>query len=263
MTPRQQELMQLLVSKGLSIKGAAACVGNCSQEVGINLPSKFTLKTDHGSQGICQWRLDRLTALEHFADTAKLAVTDLTTQGLFLVQELRTGYPALNAMLLFPGDRSTANLTANFMKFFERPSFDPAINKLDFRIKQAEICVRDFSPPDNAIGPVIIIGATGTAGGTALVANLGIGNTALAVIATILMACAVVLGVWYANRKRTIPAASAGPTSVDPAIELRSALEEYRLAWEKVVAAKSVLLLNRQAGDELLTQLEKLDGNDK
>jgi len=256
MTPRQQELMTLLVSKGLHVKGAGAGAGNCSQEVGINLPSKFTLKTDHGSQGICQWRLERLTALEKFADDNKLPVTDLTTQGLFFLEELKR-YPALNSMLRQPGSRSVANLTANFMQIFERPSHDPAINKLDFRIEQAELCVREFKAPIQGDKTPIILAGTGSTGAAAMVLGPTVGMW-LAVAGLILVVVAGVLAVVHWEQQRELPATPPGPPTANPATELKDALEELKVAFNRVNAAKAVLVMNRQEGDALLEQLSKL-----
>jgi len=263
MTPRQQELMKLLVSKGLHVWGAAAVVGNCSQEVGINLPSKFTLVTDHGSQGIAQWRLVRLTALEQFADDKKLIVTDLATQGLFLLDELAKDYPALDLMMRVPGTRSLANLTANFMVVFERPSYDPAINKLDFRIAQAQICARDFVPPPPAKHDAIVGGAASIGGGAVVAAAL-FGSAGWAITVTAIVAVAVILVVAYINYQQRHSAASVAPANAVPAADsasdLKDAVNELKIAYARVAAAKAVLLSNRQEGDTLLEELKKLGG---
>jgi hypothetical protein len=264
MTPRQNELMEFLVSKGLHVLGAAAITGNCSQEVGINLPTKFTLLTDHGSQGIAQWRLVRLTALEQFAEDKKLPVTDLTTQAMFLLQELATDYAALDKMMRAPGTRTLANLTANFMTVFERPSFNPAINKLDFRITQAQICARDFIPPEPAV-PIshdVAIGGTGAAGAIAIGAAAWNSGAAVALVVTGIAAILIFGVAIYTAHLRRRSAATAAPANAilvkDSTQELKAALDELRLAYDKVAAAKAVLLTNRQQGDELLAILGKL-----
>jgi len=263
MTPRQKELMQLFVSKGLHVWGAAAIVGNCSQEVGINLPSNFTVVTDHGSQGIAQWRLVRLTGpegLEAFANDHKLSVVDLSTQGLFLLEELAKKYPALDAMMRDPGTRTLANLTANFMTVFERPSFNPAINKLDFRIAQAQICVRDFVPPV-PVKHDLAVGGTGLVGATAIAGSAYSSGAGTALLVTALVAVALVAVLWYTHRAQSRSAASVAPANAIPITdstqELRAALDELKLAYDKVAAAKAVLLTNRQQGDELLKLLEQ------
>ena len=260
MTPRQKELMQLFVSKGLHVNGAGAIVGNCSQEVGINLPSNFTVVTDHGSQGIAQWRLVRLTALEEFANTRQLPLTVLSTQGLFLLQELAQDYPALDTMMRNPGTRTLANLTANFMTVFERPSFDPAINKLDFRIAQAQVCVRDFVPPI-PVKHDLAVGGTGLVGATAIAGSAYSSGAGTALLVTALVAVALVAVLWYTHRAQSRSAASVAPANALPVTdstqELRAALDELKLAYDKVSAAKAVLLTNRQQGDELLKLLEQ------
>jgi len=253
--------MKLLVSKGLHILGGAAIVGNCSQEVGINLPTKFTLVTDHGSQGIAQWRLARLTALEKFADDHKLPVTDLTTQGLFLLEELAQDYPALDTMLRAPGTRTLANLTANFMTIFERPSYNPAINKLNFRIAQAQICARDFVPPV-PINHDAAVAGTGVTGAVAIGATAWNSGTGAAFIVTGIVTViifGVVMYTEYLRRRSASPAAPANTVlATDSVQELKIALEELRLAYDNVAAAKAVLFANRQEGDALIEQLTKI-----
>lgn len=49
---------------------SAALVGNAMQESGVHL--KTTIHGDHGSVGLFQWRLNRLSALKEFAHAAGL-----------------------------------------------------------------------------------------------------------------------------------------------------------------------------------------------
>jgi len=135
--------MKLCITNGYAVNGSAAIVGNLSQEVGPHLPTRFTLVTDHGSQGLAQWRLSRLVELENWAEQKNLPVTDMKTQMGFLFFELERDYPALNKMLK-EGTRPIANLTADFMLWFERPNKDPQINRLDKRIDWANKCALAF-----------------------------------------------------------------------------------------------------------------------
>lgn len=264
MTIRQQTAFNFFVSKGYLPSGAAAIVGNLSQESGNNLDSKFRLQTDHGSQGIAQWRLDRLTRLEKFAVDSQMDVTDLTTQMFYLIDELSKIYPALNSMLK-AGGRSVANLTANFMAVFERPSAQFA--GLDNRIKQASLVLAasEASKPPVSPPEVIPAGAVVLGGGGAAAYSWHLGlNGILTVSLITLTAAAVLVFLFYLSRRLTSPYAVNAPvTAPHPAAELHQAIGDFKDASSRLDAAEAVLLADRQTTEDLLAQVKAIKGTAK
>lgn len=104
---------------------ACAVAGNGWQE---NLMEPVTTGTkDHGSDGLLQWRLDRLEALQRLPGWNTLPV-----QCRFFKMECKRDYPTLWAQLTNPGKRSLENLTLNVCDLYERPS--RAGRKADARI---------------------------------------------------------------------------------------------------------------------------------
>jgi Phage tail lysozyme len=272
-TARQLEATKFLVSKGycykdqqgrLVVDGSAAIVGNLSQESGNNLDATVHRRVaDHGSGGIAEWRLDRLTRLEKFAEDHGLNVADLKTQLLYLIWELDNFYPALNASLK-TGGRSIANLTANFMQMFERPSVQYA--NLDNRIKQANICTTAFAADLAAKKPPVpeTIGAGATAAGGAIGAGVawfaGLSGPVIAGLVTLAAAAAVILGFYLFKRVSQPSVVSVAPSNgTSAAVEdLRAAVAEMKAAHDRVEAAKAVLIADRAEGDKLLEEVEGL-----
>ena len=271
-TPRQQSLTAFFITNGYHPYGSAAMVGNFSQEVGINLPTRFTLTTDHGSQGIAQWRLDRLTKLEQFCANRKLNVTELIPQAQFVIWELDNEYPQLNAMLKTPGNRSLANLTANFSGWFERPS--KQYENLDNRIKQAKMCLESVKAPVTAkpatptprLEDHIVVGATAIGGVASIGAVIGWGTSLSALLVTAIVAFLILWAVGYVDKRKKPPVSPVEP-AVAPAImpsmpastnELRSALDEMKMAQQRLSAATAVYLLERKESDQLLADLKAI-----
>src|ERR1700748_1673700 len=128
-TQRQIQCFSLFEAQGYSPEGSAAWVGNASQESGNNLPTAFrTGALDHGSQGLMQWRLDRLTAYENFVKAKHPGISAqelwqwygrLDYQVEFAALECRTSYPTLDKQLRSGG--SIATLTAAICWTYERP----------------------------------------------------------------------------------------------------------------------------------------------
>lgn len=145
-TARQIQAAALFEAQGYPPESAAAFVGNGSQEVGPNLPTAFRgppANLDHGSQGLMQWRLDRLTAYEAFVRTKQPHATGTTLwawygrldyQVEFTALECRTKYPALQTKLMTGGN--VATLTADICWTYERPA--QASANLANRVKQAQ-----------------------------------------------------------------------------------------------------------------------------
>lgn len=146
-TTRQLQAVGILVKEGLASSGAIAIIGNYSWESGgPNLPTTFrTRNLDHGSNGLAQWRLGRLTKYMQFVawKQPQLDQDDYTPQGdlwpffgrldyqlQFTVEELRNDYPNLYAKLCKGGN--IASLTADICWQYERPNRSMA--HLDQRI---------------------------------------------------------------------------------------------------------------------------------
>ena len=266
--------MKVLVSKGycykdqqgrINVDGSAAIVGNLSQESGNNLDATVHRRVaDHGSGGIAEWRLDRLTRLEKFAEDNRLNVADLTTQLFYLIWELENLYPALNASLK-AGGRSVANLTANFMQVFERPAAQYA--NLHNRVKQANMCTvafaADLAAKKPAVAETIAAGATaaGSVVGAGAAYSAGLHGPLIAGLITLAVAAALVLAFYLFKRSSHPSVVLAAPSNdATTAIEdLRTALAEMRASKSKVEAAAAVLIADRVEGDKLLEEIKSLN----
>jgi len=146
-TERQKTASLMLQAQGYSPKGAAAIVGNLSQESGNNLPTAFrTRDLDHGSNGLPQWRLQRLTDYEAYVRSlhpgASASVLwafygNMALQIAYIAIELKRDYPALDARLRSRTSKETIEeLTEAVCWQYERPA--EASANLPNRIAQAE-----------------------------------------------------------------------------------------------------------------------------
>ena len=144
-TARQIQCFTLFEAQGYPPESAAAWVGNFSQESGTSLPSAFRsgVPLDHGSQGLEQWRLDRLTNYENFVKAKVPGASDaelwayygnMAYQVEFATQECRRDYPSVELALHRGGD--IAALTALICWQVERPSLRYA--NLANRVAQAK-----------------------------------------------------------------------------------------------------------------------------
>lgn len=131
-TARQIQCAALLMQAGFTMAGASALVGNFVRESGPNLPSAFRHgKLDHGSQGLPQWRLGRLTAYMNFVKEKHPELTSedelwpwygrMAYQVEFVARELASSYRTLYFNLRAPGG-DVAALTADVCWQYERPS---------------------------------------------------------------------------------------------------------------------------------------------
>jgi len=126
---RGRIFLQALMSGPAPLPLLSACAvgGNGWQE---NLLRPLTLGAkDHGSDGVMQWRLSRLTELERLPQWNTLQV-----QAQFFKTECQRDYPRLWADLVV-GKKSLETLTANVMVQYERPNLAAAA--LDRRITYA------------------------------------------------------------------------------------------------------------------------------
>ncbi len=151
-TPRQLACFALLEAEKYPPESAAAFVGQFSQEVGVNIPSAFRHgPLDHGSQGIAQWRLIRLTRYKAYViglhpelmqagmsqEQIDVVMWDLygrlDYQIKFCAIECRTWYPQIEVALRRGGDIDI--LTDLLTWHFEIPAVATA--RADFRRQQA------------------------------------------------------------------------------------------------------------------------------
>ncbi|MGH6839469.1 MAG: phage tail tip lysozyme [Methylocella sp.] len=144
---------------GLPLASACAAAGNASEE--NNCLAVTTGEKDHGSDGLFQWRLGRLTHLKTWAAANELPWDTIKTQAWFFLYELQADYPALHAGLI-AGAKPLKTLTANICDFYERPA--PAHAHLDQRIKYAQdtLALMKRPAPPSPIQP----GGTGAASWT-------------------------------------------------------------------------------------------------
>lgn len=119
MVERQMRAFRQLVAAGYSKEGAAALLGNAIQESGPDLVSGYQKNTDHGSQGIFQWRFSRLHELNKFCEERGLHSGTLDAQIKFAIYELGKDYPRLDRELRQGGD--VADLTSTVCWEYERP----------------------------------------------------------------------------------------------------------------------------------------------
>jgi hypothetical protein len=126
---------------GIPAISCAAVVGNATQE--NNCKSVTAGALDHGSNGLMQWRLTRLTAMEAFAVKNFGSWEFIEPQAAFFLQECKTGYPATWAALA-AGTKSLATLTADICDFYEIPAAASA--NLDGRIAYATTFMAAWKP---------------------------------------------------------------------------------------------------------------------
>ena len=128
-------------SAPLPLLSACAVAGNGWQE---NLLRPLTLgQKDHGSDGVMQWRLSRLTELQRLPNWNTLQV-----QAQFFKTECQRDYPRLWVDLV-AGKKSLETLTADVMVQYERPN--PALAALDRRITYAHTLLNHM----NTITPIV------------------------------------------------------------------------------------------------------------
>lgn len=156
--------------KGLPLVSASAIAGNASQE---NLVRPVTTgPKDHGSDGVLQWRLDRLDGprgLKGWSESLGLDWQTLKTQAAFTLWELGND-PRYAVLLkdLHDGKKKIETLTANFCWIYERPN--KAHAHLDKRISHARsiylILAKERKIPlPNKIGAgaAVVVGTAATA----------------------------------------------------------------------------------------------------
>lgn len=123
---RQKELVGYLLKgfpdlqlPGLPLKSACAEAGNATQENRC-LPTTEGVK-DHGSDGLMQWRLERLSDMTSWCTTHFGDWKTVKAQAAFILYETKRDYAILWNELL-AGDKPLETLTANISAVFERPA---------------------------------------------------------------------------------------------------------------------------------------------
>ena len=132
-------------------RSCAAAVGNATEE---NRDESVTVGAlDHGSDGLFQWRLDRLTAMKSFGDTHfKSGWQAIEPQAAFFCDECMRLYPELWADLV-AGTKSLETLTADICDLYERPS--AAGRVLDTRIGFAVAFLRAWTGEEAPAPPIV------------------------------------------------------------------------------------------------------------
>jgi hypothetical protein len=155
---------------GWPMASACAGVGNGTQE---NLCRPVTPGTkDHGSDGIMQWRLTRLTDMQSWCIKNFNRWDTLQAQAAFFMYEVKRDYPILYADLI-AGAKTIPTLTANICAQYERPAAASAM--LNQRIKYAEdahaLLTAKPSPSGKVAASAAVV-ATATGAGAAHAAGM-------------------------------------------------------------------------------------------
>jgi hypothetical protein len=140
--------------------------GNATVENNANAVTRGA--KDHGSDGILQWRLGRLTDLQRWATQNFGRWDTLEAQAAFTLYETARDYPQLDIELRKDLKGVPDNLiyqvldykTDRFCRVFERPNM--ALAHMDKRKRAAQNIFNMYRTVDNAKGAVVIGGAAGT-----------------------------------------------------------------------------------------------------
>jgi len=140
---------------GLPRASVAAIVGNATQENQCRSVTEGA--KDHGSDGLFQWRLDRLTTMQAWCEAHfKAGWQAIGPQAAFFCFECKRDYPALWADLV-GGTKPLETLVADICDLYERPS--AAGRVLDIRIGYATAFLKEWTGVDGSTGsppPVVV-----------------------------------------------------------------------------------------------------------
>lgn len=181
---RQKEFASYLVKgfpslglAGLPVRSASALGGNATRE--NECRAVTTGKLDHNSQGVMQWRLERLTDMQSWCVTHFKRWDTLEAQAAFCLYELKRDYPALDRQL-HAGALPLETLTANFCDVFERPNkaldalgFVPGkgkgqVGRINYAYDIQAMMGAPIKPKAKAAGGAIVVVAAASAGGVHL-----------------------------------------------------------------------------------------------
>ena len=230
-TSRQLELAAIFrKDSGWCDNGVCGVIGNDVGESGAKLDSTVhRVHADHGSGGIAEWRLDRLTNLIAFANQRGVDPNTLAVQAAFQIHEIKTGYPQLDAMLRDPNE-SVATLVSEVCWKYERPNKQLA--NLKGRLAAAN-ALKAALPIATAPAPVHPATAPTTValGGTLWTVILGMAGgdvRALLSVVCALTAASLAQALWRAHVE-----------SRPPSRELEKALSALEAAKARVAVAKT------------------------
>lgn len=251
---------------GWSLKGSAAVTGNATQE---NMVKPVTVGAkDHGSDGILQWRLERLTDMESWCTKNFGTWQTIQAQAAYTLHETARDYKELDAELR-DGAKSIATMATNFNRVFERSADNAAIN--DKRIKYAnDVMLLMGASPAPKPPPVVPAGVGGAGLGAVLVATLsylGNLNAATIGIGIAIGIAGTLLAEWAYHQYQPAPAepdipepeevpppalpAPAPVTPIDPMIS------ELQRRAKLVADAKSAYEEERQIITKAVSDLQK------
>jgi len=269
---RQKEIAGYLVAgfpelglRGWDLAGACAVVGNYTQE---NLcKAVATGPLDHGSQGIAQWRLDRLTELKSWCARYSGSWENLKAQSAFTLFETARDYPSLDAELRMsmegvkPADMRKAldHKVSRFCFEFERPS--KALAGLSNRQQHAASAYAVMSGKiiptvDHKVVPSVVTGTVGAGAGGAAVTGTVIAASSGAVDAPAIISFAIslilaIITAFLANREKSPKTATVAES---PLHRLYDALEKRALANAEVAEASDALRDSLDEANSLLSQ---------
>ena len=261
MTVHQQQLMQIFIREGYSVKGAAAIDGGVSGESGVSLDTTvFRVVADHDSGGIAEWRLNRKTKMIAFCQARGKPITDFESQCMFIIYELTDPkYLVLNQDLK-QGLKTITTLCWDFVIGYERP--DMAVAHMDdIRVPQALKCYDDYQVALKAKGAVVVGGAAG--GGAIVTSQTGLPpsiSIALGIIWLISWLLGILVPKPKQDGKSTVhlpptPTQDTPTTQVPPAPVL-TPLEKFR---RDDALAKAALVQRQKSYDELKASAEVLN----
>lgn len=111
---RAKTAMQFLMNKGLSKAQSAGIVGNLQSESSLDPTAVGDKNLNTPSEGVAQWREERLTNLKNFAKAQNKPYTDFNTQLAFLWNELNSSKSsALNALRATTTPQEAASIFAH------------------------------------------------------------------------------------------------------------------------------------------------------
>ena len=261
---RQRDLTTCLMTgypelylPGLPLVSAAASTGNATQENSCN-PVTVGAK-DHGSDGLFQWRLDRLVEMQdwctaHFGDWKSIKA-----QAAFYLKELRDGerggtkYTVLYQDLL-AGNKSLATLTTNINRYYERSADNEAINQK--RIKYAEDALRAMSGAPPVKKPAAVGGAVIVVGGAAAALSHVFTPEEIALGVSLLLNVIAVYVGWKAHTFMPIPLPSPAPPIPSMTDALRAAVAHKAAIMAELATAENDVKTQKEAVDKFITSLQ-------
>lgn len=128
----------------LPLISAVAAAANAWQE---NKMQPVTLgQKDHGSDGLWQWRLDRLDLLQRIPNW-----NTIPAQVKYFKSECKAKFPSLWAQLVNPQGRTLANLTLNICDLYEKPSAAGRVPQARIKFANKIMAMYDTTKPTGSV----------------------------------------------------------------------------------------------------------------